>query len=362
MTNVDWTLFGARLLGWYRPDRRPMPWKEESDPYRIWLSEVILQQTRVEQGLPYFQRFVAAYPTVHDLAAAPDEAVMKRWEGLGYYSRARNLLAAARQVVSDYGGAFPDTYLGLKALPGVGPYTAAAIASFAFGRPVAVLDGNVYRVLARYGADATPVNTGKGRVHFQALVDEALGEHPAARFNQAIMDFGALVCTPKRADCGRCPLAETCRARQSNTVYDFPRKGKKGARRDRYFHYLVIVDGSGRYLLEQRGAGDIWESLFQFPLVETTTLELTVAELAAHPDWPVSIPAGNLRTVRRSKVYTQQLSHQRIGVVFHVFDWPLMSLPADAPLWKVARADFVEHALPRVITRFLADATLTLGF
>ncbi len=362
MTHVDWTLFGARLLGWYRPDRRPMPWKEESDPYRIWLSEIILQQTRVEQGLPYFERFVAAYPTVHDLAAAPDEAVMKLWEGLGYYSRARNLLAAARLVVSDYGGTFPGTYAGLKALPGVGPYTAAAIASFAFGRPVAVLDGNVYRVLARYAADATPVDTGKGRVHFQALVDGALGEYPAARFNQAIMDFGALVCTPKRADCGRCPLAENCRARQAGTVYDFPVKGKKAARRDRFFHYLVIADGSGRQLLEQRGAGDIWEALFQFPLVEAATVELTFAQLAAHPDWPSWISPDGLQFIRRSKVYTQQLSHQRIGAVFHVFDGRDMTLPANSPRLQVARAEFVHYALPRVITRFLEDTTLTLGF
>ncbi len=349
-------------MDWYRPERRPMPWKEVSDPYRIWLSEIILQQTRVEQGLPYFERFVATYPAVGDLAAAPDTEVMKLWEGLGYYSRARNLLRTARRVVSDSGGDFPDTYEGLKALPGVGPYTAAAIASFAFGRQVAVLDGNVFRVLARYAGDATPVDSGKARKHFQALVDHALGDAPAARFNQAIMDFGALVCTPKRADCGHCPLSSSCRALRAGTVYDLPVKGKKAGRRDRFFHYLAITDGSGHHLLHQRDARDIWETLYQFPLVEADSIELSPALLAAHAAWPESIPAEQLRPVRRSKPYVHQLSHQRISVVFHVLEWPDLRLPKDSPYLLVEREDFERYAFPRVITRYLEDTTLTLGF
>jgi len=209
MSKTDWSFFRDNLLEWYRPEHRPMPWKAIKNPYRIWLSEIILQQTRVAQGLPYFERFVAAYPTVIDLAAAEDDAVMKLWEGLGYYSRARNLLKAARMVANEHEGKFPDTFAGLLTLPGVGPYTAAAIASFAFDRQVAVLDGNVYRILARFAGDTTPIDTSRSRKHYDGLAQAALASAPAARFNQAIMDFGALVCTPRNALCSTCPLANS---------------------------------------------------------------------------------------------------------------------------------------------------------
>ena len=192
---------------------------------------------------------------------------------------------------------------------------------------MAVLDGNVFRVLARYAGDATPIDTGKGRKHFQALVDRALGDVPAARFNQAIMDFGALVCTPKRADCGHCPLSSSCAALRAGTVYDLPVKGKKAERRDRFFHYLVITDDRDRHLIHQRDARDIWETLYQFPLVEADTIELSSALLAAHAGWPEGIPSERLQPTRRSKAYTHQLSHQRISVVFHVFEWKDLRLP-----------------------------------
>ncbi|CAH1000656.1 Adenine DNA glycosylase [Neolewinella maritima] len=360
----DWQAFREGLLAWYRPDRRPMPWKENTDPYRIWLSEIILQQTRVEQGWPYFERFVAAYPTVGELAAAPDDAVMKLWEGLGYYSRARNLLRAARTVTAEHDGRFPDTYAGLLALPGIGPYTAAAIASFAFDRQVAVLDGNVFRVLARYAGDATPTTTGPGRKHFQQLAERALGDTPAARFNQAIMDFGALVCTPKLADCAHCPLATSCRALAEEKVYALPLKKRKTAVRTRYFHYLVIKDEQERYLLEQRPAGDIWQSLYQFPLVEAERIDLSLPRLTAHPNWPADLAPDPLRHMRRSGVYRHQLSHQTIGAVFHVLSVGDLTAPAYPPsgMLVVPRAEFERYALPRIITRFLEDTSLTLGF
>ncbi|MGB3801739.1 MAG: A/G-specific adenine glycosylase, partial [Lewinella sp.] len=231
MPAADWSYFRSSLLGWYEPERRPMPWKSVKNPYAVWLSEIILQQTRVAQGMPYFERFIEAYPTVTDLARADDDAVMKLWEGLGYYSRARNLLKAARMVANDYNGEFPDTYKELLSLPGIGPYTAAAIASFAFNRQVAVLDGNVYRVLSRYASDATPIDGNRGRKHFQRLVDAALGDTPAAAFNQSIMDFGALVCTPRNAACPTCPLAGKCAALATDRVYDLPVKAKAAARR-----------------------------------------------------------------------------------------------------------------------------------
>ncbi|MFT4686843.1 MAG: A/G-specific adenine glycosylase [Bdellovibrionota bacterium] len=358
-TSDDESFFRDALLQWYRPDRRPMPWKAITDPYRIWLSEIILQQTRVEQGLPYFEQFVEAYPTVMELAAAEDEAVMKLWEGLGYYSRARNLLKAARMVANDHDGKFPDTYAGLRGLPGVGPYTAAAIASFAFGRQVAVLDGNVFRILARFYNDATPIDTGKGRKHYQELVDRGLGDAEARLFNQAIMDFGALACTPKKASCNVCPLAERCGALADGTVYDLPVKEKKVKRRTRYFHFLILADGEGSTVIEQRLEKDIWQSLYQFPLVETTEPGLKTDALALHPNWPDGLPARDLRFVKRSTPMKHLLTHQTIITVFHHFSW--VNLPSEIS-GKIILENkmFKNYAFPRVITRYLAEKSLLL--
>lgn len=351
--------FRKALLGWYDPDRRPMPWKAIADPYRIWLSEIILQQTRVAQGMPYFERFTAAYPTVTDLAVAEDEAVMKLWEGLGYYSRARNLLKAARMVATNYGGEFPDTYTGLMALPGVGPYTAAAIASFAFGRQVAVLDGNVFRILARFHNDSFPIDTGKGRKHYQELVDLALGKAEARLFNQAIMDFGALVCTPKRAACNTCPLAEQCGALATGTVYDLPVKEKKLKRRTRYFHFIVLTDGKERTVIEQRSEKDIWQSLYQFPLVETEKPELETEDLVLENSWPTWLAPDELRFVKRSAPTKHQLTHQTIITVFHHFTWPEMPKKIKGKT-VLKNKMFKKYAFPRVITRYLAEKTLLL--
>ncbi|TXF88258.1 A/G-specific adenine glycosylase [Neolewinella aurantiaca] len=353
------SFFSSALLGWYDPDRRPMPWKAISDPYRIWLSEIILQQTRVEQGLPYFERFVTAYPEVGDLAAAEDEAVMKLWEGLGYYSRARNLLKAARMVVGSHDGVFPDTYAGLRTLPGVGPYTAAAIASFAFGRQVAVLDGNVFRILSRFYNDSTPIDTGKGRKHYQELVDGAMGTADARLFNQAIMDFGALVCTPKQAKCSHCPLTERCKALAENTVYDLPVKEKKLKRRTRYFHFLVLADEKGQTIIEQRLEKDIWQNLFQFPLIETDEPGLGTNALALHANWPDWIATNDLRFVKRSAPLKHQLTHQTIHVVFHHFSWKGMPEKISGKI-ILNNKMFENYAFPRVITRYLADKSLLL--
>lgn len=355
----DWSFFRRALLDWYRPERRPMPWKAIADPYRIWLSEIILQQTRVEQGRPYYERFVATYPRVTDLAAAPDDEVMKLWEGLGYYSRARNLLKAARVVANEHGSRFPDTYAGLLALPGVGPYTAAAVASFAFNRQTPVLDGNVYRVLARFADDATPTDTTAGKKHFTALVGEALGDASARRFNQAIMDFGALVCAPKAAACGACPLAAGCAARAAGTVYERPVKAKKLKRRERFFHYLVVTDLAGRTLVEQRTAKDIWRRLYQFPLMEAERAGLETADLAAHSAWPAALPAGELRFERRSPPQRQQLTHQTITAIFHHFTWPKMP-PTPVNYQALSQEELSGLAFPRLITRYLGEKILLL--
>jgi len=326
---------------------------------QIWLSEIILQQTRVEQGLPYFERFISAYPTVKDLATAEDEAVMKLWEGLGYYSRARNLLKAARMVAANHDGEFPDTYTGLRALPGVGPYTAAAIASFAFGRQIAVLDGNVFRILARFHNDAFAIDTGKGRKHYQELVDLALGDAEAKLFNQAIMDFGALVCTPKRASCTTCPLAEKCGARIAGTVYDLPVKEKKLKRRTRYFHFLILTGEEEQTLIEQRSEKDIWQSLFQFPLVETERQDVQTNALAMEGNWPDWLPAGELKFLKRSAPSKHQLTHQTIITVFHHFAWEQMPRKLKGKV-ILKNKMFSKYAFPRVITRYLEEKSLLL--
>lgn len=336
-----------------------MPWKAVRDPYRIWLSEIILQQTRVAQGLPYFERFVAAYPTVRDLAAAEDDAVMKLWEGLGYYSRARNLLKAARVVAREHGGEFPDTFSGLLTLPGVGPYTAAAIASFAFDRQVAVLDGNVYRILARFTGDNTPIDLSRSRKYYDELAGAALGDAPAARFNQAIMDFGALVCTPRNAGCRACPLAEKCSALAAGTVYDLPVKEKKLKRRDRHFHYLILEDEAGRTLIEQRLEKDIWRELYQFPLVETERKGRKITDLTSGGGWPEWLPAGELDFVRTSRPRKQQLTHQTVITTFHHFRWPEMPAAVKGKM-LITNKKLRNFAFPRVITRYLSEESLTL--
>ena len=337
-----------------------MPWKGIRDPYRIWLSEIILQQTRVAQGTPYYERFVAAYPTVADLAAAPDDEVMKRWEGLGYYSRARNLLRAARVVTAEHGGNFPTTYAGLLQLPGVGPYTAAAIGSFAFGLPLPVLDGNVFRILARYTDSATPIDTTEGKKYFTQLAEAALGAADARPFNQAIMDFGATVCTPKRADCPRCPLRDKCLAYGRDQVYERPVKAKKLARRTRYFNYLVVEDAAGHVILRRRPEGDIWAGLHDFPLLESSDALIPTAELATHADWPVWLPVSTLTHRRSSPPYRQQLTHQTIVAVFHTFRATEETQPP--PEYSlVSNKKLGIFAFPRLVNQYLGDKNLTLN-
>ncbi|MEL6276643.1 MAG: A/G-specific adenine glycosylase, partial [Bacteroidota bacterium] len=300
MNAHDWVFFRESILQWYQPDRRPMPWKGERDPYLVWLSEIILQQTRVEQGWTYFERFKENYPNIESLAAAEDKAVMKLWEGLGYYSRARNLLKAARVVVSEHKGQFPNTLSGLLSLPGIGPYTAAAIGSFAFNLPVPVVDGNVYRILSRFSADETPIDTTSGRKQFNKLAEAAFAKDQPARYNQAIMDFGALVCTPKRSQCNLCPLATKCMAKMAGKVYDLPIKSKKLKRRSRYFHYLVIRNHENQLLLSQRVEKDIWQELHQFILIETSKPDYDTSSLVLQKSWPAWLPPSSLTRRRTS--------------------------------------------------------------
>lgn len=357
--------FRKALLHWSAAHPRPMPWKGEPDPYKIWLSEIILQQTRVEQGLPYYERFVAAYPTVRHLADAPGDELMKLWEGLGYYSRARNLHAAAQHIAYDLGGKFPQDWAGIRSLRGVGDYTAAAIASFAYGLPHAVLDGNVYRVLARFLGIATPTDTPAAKREFAALANQLLDPERPGAFNQAIMDFGATWCKPRQPRCAECPLASRCAALASGQVADLPVKSKKIERKERFFLYLVLR-WQGDTWLRKRTAKDIWQNLFEFPMIETDVLPADVSDAMRIFSEKTDIPAEWLSAGKMSVPHRQILTHREVAAVF--FEVHLPTDPAllfGRPFWsecqRVQWSDLKKKfAFPRVVDRYLQENAVIL--
>ncbi|MBK8500464.1 MAG: A/G-specific adenine glycosylase [Flavobacteriales bacterium] len=344
MPAASW--FSRALLPWYRENRRDLPWRATTDPYRVWLSEVILQQTRVDQGLAYWHRFVKRYPTVKKLAAASEDEVLRLWQGLGYYSRARNLRVAAKQVVRAHGGSFPADYTTLKKLKGVGEYTAAAIGSICFGLPEPVVDGNVYRVLARCFGVATPIDSLAGRREFRELAAKLLDPTAPGDHNQAVMELGATVCTPKNPRCDDCPLKRKCIARVSKRIGALPVKDKKAKVRNRYFNYLH-VEVNGRTYFTKRSAKDIWQGLYELPLIESRKA-LTACSMEAElgRGW-----TSLGRPVRMKHI----LSHQ----VLHATFWR-MKVPAGARRpthWIAVPAGAIErYALPRLIERYLAQA------
>lgn len=256
------------IIQWYQGNKRDLPWRNTKDPYLIWLSEIILQQTRVAQGMPYYERFVENYPTVAHFAAASEDDILKLWQGLGYYSRGRNMHATARFIMQHFEGRFPTWYDTLIKLKGIGEYTAAAIASFSTDEPRAAVDGNVFRVLARYFGIETPINTGQGKTEFTALANQVLDRSQPGIFNQAMMEFGAMQCTSSSPDCLICPIREGCRAYRLNLVSILPQKLKLKKVRERYLHFIV-ARREGRILMNKRGPKDIWQNLYEFPLFET---------------------------------------------------------------------------------------------
>ena len=260
--------FSKPLLDWYRSEHRDLPWRKTKDPYVIWLSEIILQQTQVKQGLPYFEKFISKFPNVHDLAAASEDEVLKLWQGLGYYSRARNLHYTAQYVSKTLNGHFPDNFKDLKQLKGVGDYTAAAIASFAYDEPVAVVDGNVQRVLSRYLGIQTPINSTEGIKEFKYKAQQMLDASDPAIYNQAIMEFGAMHCRPKSPKCMFCMFQKDCAAFQQGLQEELPVKLKKTKVKKRYFDYLVMLDQDGYTLVRKRSGAGIWKGLYEFPLLE----------------------------------------------------------------------------------------------
>jgi A/G-specific adenine glycosylase len=307
--------FTSTLLHWHAKDNtRDMPWKGEKDPYKIWLSEIILQQTRVEQGLAYYNRFISTYPTVFDLAKAKDQTVFKLWEGLGYYNRCRNLLATAKEIVITFDGKFPNDYETLLTLKGVGPYTAAAIASFAFNAPHAVLDGNVFRVIARYEGIDVPTDTTAGKKIFETRAAALLDKKRAGLYNQAIMDFGATVCKPLAPTCTICPLQKTCVAHATAQVNQLPIKEKQLVKKERRFYYFLLQVNDEIWVTERKHK-DIWQGLFEFYMLDAGK-KMLWNETNVQQFLKEQLGTSSIKLLHRSLEIKQQLTHQIITAQF----------------------------------------------
>ena len=337
--------FSDNILIWYGENRRDLPWRNTKDPYLIWISEIILQQTRVSQGYDYYLSFVSRFPDVCSLASAPEDEVMRYWQGLGYYSRARNLHAAAKSM----NGTFPTTYEGVRALKGVGDYTAAAICSFAYGMPYAVVDGNVFRVLSRYFGIDTPIDSTTGKKLFTALAQDNLDESCPAEYNQAMMDFGALQCTPQSPACMYCPLAETCVAFRTGMAEELPVKQQKLSVKTRHFNYLWVKAGEYTYI-NKRTEKDIWQNLYELPLVESEH-ELSQIELLERmKPWLTDDEEIQLDLLIQGVKHV--LTHRVIMANFYQVTLPPGSSSFSSFI-MVKPESLASYAFPRLITSFL---------
>ncbi|MCB8963488.1 MAG: A/G-specific adenine glycosylase [Bacteroidales bacterium] len=344
--------FKELLLGWYRLHGRSLPWRQSADPYRVWVSEVILQQTRVSQGVSYYLNFIDAFPSISALAKASPDDVMKVWQGLGYYTRARNLQAGAKQVMELHNGELPSTYKELLKIKGLGAYSAAAVASFAFNEAVPAIDGNVYRILARVFGIFTSVDSAAGKREFFELGKELIDEAEPAAFNQAIIDFGALVCTPRAAKCEECPLREFCYAYRNNIVYTLPVKGKRIVPRDRFFIYLMIKHKGYTYV-NKRAGKDIWHSLYEFPLIETKTL-VSPDELLQLDEWFDLFGGVDTTVLSISEPIKHQLSHLTLYARFVIVEVSSVSYHLKSCYRRIALGKLHELSVPRLIDLYLA--------
>ncbi|MGB8706252.1 MAG: A/G-specific adenine glycosylase [Gillisia sp.] len=345
--------FSKILINWYLKNKRELPWRQTSDPYRIWLSEIMLQQTRINQGLPYYLRFTDEFPTVFDLAKAPQQQVLKLWQGLGYYSRARNLHETAKYVAQELGGTFPGSYKDLLKLKGVGDYTASAIASISYKEPVAVVDGNVYRVLSRYFNVATAINSPAGVKEFKKLATEVLDSEKPGMYNQAIMEFGALHCKPQNPMCDSCPLSDSCLALKLQLQNELPVKIRKGKIKNRFFNYLVFLTEENKTLLEQRSGKGIWEGLYQFPLIETSKLISPQEFLKKESVLKLLNSDSDEISLYNEDPVVHKLSHQHIYTRFWI-------IQKTAPLNKgIDLEELKKYPVPVLIANFLNDFNLT---
>ena len=342
--------FGRILIEWYQNNRRDLPWRRTKNPYLIWISEIILQQTRVAQGYDYYQRFVKRFPDVFSLADADEDEVMKYWQGLGYYSRARNLHPAARSMAE--AGGFPKTYKEVLALKGVGEYTAAAICSFAYGMPYAVVDGNVYRVLSRWLGIETPIDSTEGKRIFAEVAAELLDKAQPGLYNQAIMDFGALQCTPVSPNCMFCPFIDTCVARQKGLVDTRPVKQHKAKVTNRYFNYIYVRMGA-HTLINKRTGNDIWKNLYELPLIETES-EVPEEKFYALPQWQEMLAEGEVPSVRLvQKGVKHVLSHRVIYANFYEVILP-ENAASFAQYQRIRIEDLHKFAVSRLVNQFFS--------
>lgn len=345
--------FANRLLRWHKDIDRNLPWKEDRDPYKTWLSEIIMQQTRVAQGTPYYQKFVEAYPTIVDLANAPSDDVMKLWQGLGYYSRARNLHHAAKTVRDDFEGVFPTEYKDILSLKGVGKYTAAAIASFAYGQEYAVVDGNVIRVLSRYfGITDAVDHSATLKLINEKAAQLIKGSDPAA-YNQAIMDFGATYCTPKSPNCSTCIFVNDCLAHSQGLVAEIPYKAKKIKKRTRHLHYLIVSDAGGNTIIRYRQEKDIWQSLYDYPCIEMESdKQLNQESIGAYLSSTFGLEIIELKFP--IKTYKHILTHQTLFGQFYEVQVGEIS-EVSKPYLEVKMSEVESYALPVLLTNYLNE-------
>jgi A/G-specific adenine glycosylase len=342
--------FNTRIHQWYSLNQRNLPWRSSRNPYHIWLSEIILQQTRIDQGLAYYLKFIEVFPTLSDLAAASEDRVLKLWQGLGYYSRARNLHHTAKYICKNYSGKFPDDYHAILKLKGIGPYTAAAIASIAFDQEQAVVDGNVYRLLSRFFGIGQPIDSTSGKKTFRELAQQLIrGTNPGLH-NQALMEFGALQCVPQNPDCPSCPLSEKCMAFRTNKISLLPAKLHKQKTRNRYFTYFCFT-GPNHTWLSKRNGNDIWKNLYEFPLVETQNTEES-DELLLHLPWIAERYKGSTLLTETGNWEIHILSHRRIHYrIVRLNVWDDFELPPQ--FLKVNKEDIFNFAVPKPIAVYL---------
>lgn len=349
----------AQLIDWYHLNKRDLPWRHTKNPYKIWLSEIILQQTRVAQGTSYYLKFTSNYPSVDDLAKASEEEVLKDWQGLGYYSRARNLHTAAKFIVNEMNGVFPNSHTSIRELKGVGDYTSAAIASFAFGLPHAVVDGNVYRVLSRLFGIETPIDSTQGKKQFALLAQALLPINQAAEHNQAIMEFGAIQCTPKTPNCNECTFSNSCIALKSDQVERLPVKEKKIKQKKRYLNYLIL-ESDNELLINKRYEKGIWQNLYDFPLVESAT-SISERNLSLNKDFQTLLRGSKFKIVVSSKERKHILSHQILFAKFyHIYITGKLEV-IKGDFEQIKKTDLAKKPIPKLIENYLREETNLLS-
>ena len=344
-------IFNSRIHLWFALNKRNLPWRNTRDPYFIWLSEIILQQTRIEQGLSYYLKFIEDFPTISDLANASEDQVLKLWQGLGYYSRARNLHFTAKFITEQYYGKFPDNYHSILLLKGIGEYTAAAIASISFNQEYPAVDGNVFRVLSRFYGISDPIDTSAGKKIFTELAKELIKGTDPGMHNQALMEFGALQCTPQNPDCLRCPLHDQCYAYTNQKTSDLPVKLKKTKQRNRYFNYFIMVHGNDTWL-KRRVGKDIWKNLFEFPLIETSSA-ISIESLFSLPEVTSLIVPDQSVIVKFEDWKVHLLTHQRIN--FRIITVRLLQeFEMPSGLIRVNKKDIFNFAVPKLLETHLS--------